>query len=580
MQVDIVDSFKALEPLRDHWDRIYESDPEAHFFLSWPWMSNWLRNPSFRWMVLAARKSSEPNDYVAFFPLQLLTRLDEQTGFYSTIKMGGSYFAVYTGFICDPEFEEQVISSFADCLQALKWRTLDLDDISISDRRRQIFLERFSDSDFTKEKIQRNRHITGSGENINHDIYVYVDLPGDWDEFLGGNLGPKTRRDVRSFLRQVENGTEYSIRLATPETIQSDLEIFFQFWMTQWEAKGRAYAQGIIKNCRYMFMECFKAGALFVPVLWKGDSPAGVHIAFVDRSKGTLLCFLVSRDLAIRKPPPGLVLHAYSIRWAIRNGLKTYDLGTGDFSYKYSFGSRERVVEGVRIGAVDSRNGGDKLDRRSIPSVISWVRKLHRDGKLHLAERGCRQVLDMEPRNVEALQLLDGIAADSHAGVRFASALKLHRSRQYQDAGSLYLEVLAAIPLHYGANYMLGVLCLQSGQYRAAEKYLARAAEINPKAASAHNDRGNALRGLNRLDEALACYVKAIELKPDSVEALTNRGVALRELGRLDEALESFDEALALKPNFAKAISNRNELRETLRLDHSSIANDADASQE
>ena len=57
--------------------------------------------------------------------------------------MAGSYFATYTGFICVPEFEEQVISSFADRLQALNWRALHCDDISISAKRRKCCSEAF-----------------------------------------------------------------------------------------------------------------------------------------------------------------------------------------------------------------------------------------------------------------------------------------------------------------------------------------------------------------------------------------------------------------------------------------------------
>ncbi|RWB98410.1 MAG: GNAT family N-acetyltransferase [Mesorhizobium sp.] len=571
MQIDMVDKFEALEPLRENWDRIYDSDQEANFFLSWPWMSNWLRRPN--WVILAAR-SPGSNEYVAFFPLQLVTGLDEQAGFYSSIRMAGSYFATYTGFICVPEFEEQVISSFAGRLQALNWTTLHCDDISISARRRQMLLGSFSDNDFVKEKIERRRHTTRTGENINHDIYMYVDLPADWDEFLDGNLGSKTRRDVRHFLRQVENSGEYRIGLADFETIQSDLEVFYQLWLAQWEAKSRVYAQGVIANCRHMLLECHKAGVLFAPVLWKGDTPLGVHITFIDRSKGSLVCFLVSRNVAIRKPPPGLVLHAYSIRWAIQNGLRTYDLGTGDFSYKYSFGSKERLVEGVRIDSTNSR--GNRLDQRSLPSVVSSVRKLRQEGKFHLAERGCRQVLETEPSNLEARRLLDEVVAARRIEEQFARALQCHRSKQFLDAQRIYLQVLAANPRHYDANYLLGVLCLQAGRYQAADTYLARATEINPKAAAAYNNRGHALRGLKRYDEALACYEKAIGVKPDFVQAMNNRGVTLRALGRIDEALASFDEVLTLKPDFAKALSNRNQLRVPLPRDRLSIADDVD----
>ena len=75
------------------------------------------------------------------------------------------------------------------------------------------------------------------------------------------------------------------------------------------------------------------------------------------------------------------------------------------------------------------------------------------------------------------------------------------------------------------------------------------ALKINPKAASAHSNRGNALQGLKRFDEALAGYDKALALKPDMAEVLNNRGNALQELKRLEEAQPSYDKALALKPD-------------------------------
>jgi tetratricopeptide (TPR) repeat protein len=86
------------------------------------------------------------------------------------------------------------------------------------------------------------------------------------------------------------------------------------------------------------------------------------------------------------------------------------------------------------------------------------------------------------------------------------------------------------------------------------------ALKINPKAASAHNNRGNALLELKRFDEALAGYDKALALKPDFAEAFNNRGKALQELKRF-EALASYDKALAFKPDYAEAHWNEALLR-------------------
>ena len=84
-----------------------------------------------------------------------------------------------------------------------------------------------------------------------------------------------------------------------------------------------------------------------------------------------------------------------------------------------------------------------------------------------------------------------------------------------------------------------------------------KAIALKPDYAAAHNNRGNALRGLKRPDEALASYDKAIALKPDVAEAHNNRGNALMDLKRPVEALASYDKAIALKPDFAEAHNNR-----------------------
>lgn len=57
--------------------------------------------------------------------------------------------------------------------------------------------------------------------------------------------------------------------------------------------------------------------------------------------------------------------------------------------------------------------------------------------------------------------------------------------------------------------------------------------------------------------EALESFDSAILLKPDYAEAHYNRGNALKELERLDEANESFDRAIAIDPNYLEANWNK-----------------------
>ena len=78
----------------------------------------------------------------------------------------------------------------------------------------------------------------------------------------------------------------------------------------------------------------------------------------------------------------------------------------------------------------------------------------------------------------------------------------------------------------------------------------AKAITFKPDDAHAFNNRGNVLKELKLLDEALESYDKAIALKPDYADAFYNRGIALKELKRLEDALTSFDKALAFKPDY------------------------------
>jgi predicted O-linked N-acetylglucosamine transferase (SPINDLY family) len=81
------------------------------------------------------------------------------------------------------------------------------------------------------------------------------------------------------------------------------------------------------------------------------------------------------------------------------------------------------------------------------------------------------------------------------------------------------------------------------------------------------NNRGNLLRGLRQLDDALACYDGALALVPDDIRALFNRGCVLLELGRPQNALADFGRVVELAPADAEAFTMRgNALADLHRL--------------
>jgi tetratricopeptide (TPR) repeat protein len=159
--------------------------------------------------------------------------------------------------------------------------------------------------------------------------------------------------------------------------------------------------------------------------------------------------------------------------------------------------------------------------------------------------------------------------------VQLQRGLAFYRQGRIADAERIFAEVVQRVPNHFDALHILGVIAYRSRSYERAVQLISKAISINPNVASVYVDRGNALKALNRVEDALVSYDKAIALKADFAVAYSNRGVSLKELKRLDEALASYDKAVALKPNYSEAYYNRgNALTELKRLEEALVSYD------
>ncbi len=147
-------------------------------------------------------------------------------------------------------------------------------------------------------------------------------------------------------------------------------------------------------------------------------------------------------------------------------------------------------------------------------------------------------------------------------------ALSHHQKGQLDDAQKIYEQILKVNPKHFDALQLKATVFLQKKQLTEALIFFESALVINPNNADIYNNYGNVLGGLNKFDEALTSYDKAIQLKPDHANAYNNRGVLLYEIKQLDEALISCDRAIQLKPDYVEAYYNRgNVLKDLKRFD-------------
>ena len=71
-----------------------------------------------------------------------------------------------------------------------------------------------------------------------------------------------------------------------------------------------------------------------------------------------------------------------------------------------------------------------------------------------------------------------------------------------------------------------------------------RVLAANPDIPEAWNNKGVALYGLGRIEEANECYDRCLTLDPENLDAMRNKGFLLRNQRKLEEALQVYDSVL------------------------------------
>ena len=164
------------------------------------------------------------------------------------------------------------------------------------------------------------------------------------------------------------------------------------------------------------------------------------------------------------------------------------------------------------------------------------------------------------------------------------AAIAHHQAAKHAEAESLYRTVLRIEPDHPRANYLYGLLLLDTGRPREAAAMLELAAASRPgHAGTLINlmrallaDRrpgealsvassctlgsaeiaflsGTALNALGRPAAAVGLLEQAVALDPANAAALLNLGNACADLDRLEEAETHCRRAIGLAPHLAEA---------------------------
>jgi protein O-GlcNAc transferase len=232
------------------------------------------------------------------------------------------------------------------------------------------------------------------------------------------------------------------------------------------------------------------------------------------------------------------------------------------------------------------------MDPLSGPQAVDMGWKRYQAGDLQQAEQICRQIVQMDGSQVDALHLLGLIAARTgrddlardylNAAVRlkpdFADVhnilgIVLAKQRKLVEAEASFRQALRAKPDYAQAHGNLGNALRAQGDLDGAVASFREAIRLRPDLAEASNNLGNILQQQGRLQEAEVHLRRALLLKPDSAEIAFNLGLLLWKLEKVEESIACNQQAVRLKPDYAEAHANLgNGLMERGQLDQAIAA--------
>jgi CelD/BcsL family acetyltransferase involved in cellulose biosynthesis len=189
----------------------------------------------------------------------------------------------------------------------------------------------------------------GAGYAVQIDRLVTaprLTLPDSFETYVQG-LGKKERHELRRKLRGLETGRRVSFRFASQSERASVFDRFVALHRRSRGEKAEFMTAEMERFFRDVADTLGARGWLRLGALNVDGEDAAVVFAFAYG--GTFALYNAAYDPALAPLSVGIACHAYAIRAAIDEGLRTYDFLRGGEPYKYDLGATDHWL--VRLEA-------------------------------------------------------------------------------------------------------------------------------------------------------------------------------------------------------------------------------------
>ncbi len=230
----------------------------------------------------------------------------------------------YRGPVCAPRDRDAVAAAMLAAVAGEPWHVFEMDGLA-------------ADSGWPEALTPAAKDAGYAVDEQKADACPRVTIPGSYEAYLAGLPG-KLRHEINRKARRLERDAgPYTVRLATEDTLDDDLESFFQMHRSSDGPKGRFMHEGMATFFGSFAWMLFSQRWLRLALLEIGGEPwAGVY-AF--RSGNDWDVWNSAYDHRRRELAPGMILMAECLRLAAGEGCTTFDFLRGTEPYKYRFGA-------------------------------------------------------------------------------------------------------------------------------------------------------------------------------------------------------------------------------------------------
>lgn len=136
------------------------------------------------------------------------------------------------------------------------------------------------------------------------------------------------------------------------------------------------------------------------------------------------------------------------------------------------------------------------------------------------------------------------------------TAQKLHQQGKLKEACDLYQKIMQVEPRQVDAIHLMGVALAQAQQPQQAIAYFQQAIKLKPRIAVYHSHLGNALQTVGQLELALQHYQTALKLERPNADIYSNLAGVYVKLNNLHEAENCYRQAIKLNARHVDAYHN------------------------